>query len=163
MLTHPKETDYSTLGPPGTREGFGDVVHPSRMCLPAASSEYEISRSQGTQGSIPGYQMQGPFCNGSVALTVTGQSEEQRVSTSPNISGSTKHLSGTRLNAELETTNYRNIVEGTDQTVDGAVEDMEVTNEPCLNPTNANTTDNMESGDETDNIQHQHSQNEDNS
>ncbi|KAJ7444252.1 hypothetical protein B0H11DRAFT_2203783 [Mycena galericulata] len=82
---------FGTLDPPGAREGFGDVVHPSRMCLPAASSEYEISRSQGTQGPILGYQLSGPSCNGSVALAVTEQGEEQHTSTSPDMLSPTKH------------------------------------------------------------------------
>ncbi|KAJ7848369.1 hypothetical protein B0H14DRAFT_2583062 [Mycena olivaceomarginata] len=119
MPIQPNEPDFSTLGPPGAREGFGDVVLPSRMCLPAASSECEISRSQGTQRPIPGYCLQGPGCNGSVALAVTVQSEEEQISTFPNITAPTSHLShNPAINVELEKTLQRNIVEGTDQEVD---------------------------------------------
>ncbi|KAJ7817980.1 hypothetical protein B0H14DRAFT_2601594 [Mycena olivaceomarginata] len=123
----------STLGPPGALEGFGDVVLSSRVCLPAASSEYEISRSQGTQGPIPGYRVQSPGCNGSVALAVMVQSKEQQVSTSPNIAAPTLHLSHHRARrVELETTLQRNIVEGTDQEVDvRSMGDKEVNNGPC--------------------------------
>ncbi|KAJ7090469.1 hypothetical protein C8R44DRAFT_750984 [Mycena epipterygia] len=78
-----KETDC-TLGPPGSREGLREVVHPSRECLQAASSEHEISRSQGTRGPIPGYHSLGPSCNGSLALAVTELSEEQRVANTIN-------------------------------------------------------------------------------
>ncbi|KAJ7150456.1 hypothetical protein C8R43DRAFT_951432 [Mycena crocata] len=92
MPVHRNKVDFNTVGPPGSREGSGEVVHPSRECLLAASSEDEISRSQGTQGPIPGYHNSGPFCDGSVALAVTDQSEEQQVDTSPNISALTEHL-----------------------------------------------------------------------
>ncbi|KAF8175235.1 hypothetical protein K438DRAFT_1771190 [Mycena galopus ATCC 62051] len=71
-------------GPLGSREGFGDVVHPSRQCLPAASSEREFSRSQGIQGSIPGYQKLDPSCDSSVALAITQLNEEQQITT-PNV------------------------------------------------------------------------------
>jgi hypothetical protein len=54
MPIQPNEFNFGTVDPPGSREGFGEVVHPSRKCLLAASLEREISRIQGTQGPIPG-------------------------------------------------------------------------------------------------------------
>ncbi|KAJ7181524.1 hypothetical protein C8R43DRAFT_941356 [Mycena crocata] len=128
MPVHQNEVDFNTLGPPGSREGSGEVVHPSRECLLAASSEYEISRSQGTQGPIPGYHTSGPFCNGSAALAVTDQSEEQRVDTSPNIAP-TEHLPhGREVVFDLETHEPRNIAEGIDQPSDVHMADVEVVN-----------------------------------
>ncbi|KAJ7857803.1 hypothetical protein B0H14DRAFT_2578163 [Mycena olivaceomarginata] len=94
------EPDFGTSGPPGSREGFGEVVHPSRECLQAASSEHETSRSQGTQGPIPGYHPLGPCCNGSVALAVTEQSEEQHHCTFPNIPTPSLHLSASSADGE---------------------------------------------------------------
>ncbi|KAJ7182233.1 hypothetical protein C8R43DRAFT_940383 [Mycena crocata] len=88
MPIQPNEHNFGTLDPPGAREGFGELVPPSRQCLPAASSEHEISRSQGTQGPIPGYQTRGPSCNSSVALAVTEPSEEQ-VGASPSTDSGT--------------------------------------------------------------------------
>lgn len=70
-------TQTKSIYPPGSREGFGEMVQPSRECLPAPSSEREISKSQGTQGPTPGYHTLDPFCNGSVAPAVTEPSEEQ--------------------------------------------------------------------------------------
>ncbi|KAJ7141829.1 hypothetical protein C8R43DRAFT_954499 [Mycena crocata] len=110
MAIQPNETEFGTLDPPGSREGFGEMVHPSRECLPAASSEREISRSQGTQGPIPGYHTLGPFCSGSVALAVTEPSEEQQLSASPDITFPARYLPcATMVNVELEPSSQRNI------------------------------------------------------
>ncbi|KAJ7182306.1 hypothetical protein C8R43DRAFT_940463 [Mycena crocata] len=84
MTENPNTNTISTEDPPGTREGFGDVVQPSRQCLPAASSECEISRSQGIQGPIPGYRTLGPSCDSSVALAITEYGEERHYTTTPN-------------------------------------------------------------------------------
>ncbi|KAJ7078199.1 hypothetical protein C8R44DRAFT_754948 [Mycena epipterygia] len=141
MPIQPNETDCA-LGPPGSREGFGEVVHPSRECLQAASSEHEISRSQGTRGPIPGYHSLGPSCNGSLALAVTELSEEQRVGTSPNIMLPTEHLSrDTMVNVEMEPRSQDDIAEGTNQRFDMSMGVVEVINEPCSNNDNiqANT------------------------
>ncbi|KAJ7696324.1 hypothetical protein B0H17DRAFT_1131100 [Mycena rosella] len=104
------------------------MVHPSRKCLPAASLECEISRSQGTQGPIPGYEMQGPSCNSLVALAITEQSEEQHTSTSANIVALAHSMPGavhtTLQDVELEPTVNHNIVEGTTSGPDVHMEDV---------------------------------------
>ncbi|KAJ7898944.1 hypothetical protein B0H14DRAFT_3554406 [Mycena olivaceomarginata] len=86
MSIQPNKTDYSTSGPSGSREGSGEVVHPSHMYLPAASSKREISRSQ-------------------------EQSKEQRVGAFPNFLSPTEHISATRINVESEMKEYTNIAE----------------------------------------------------
>ncbi|KAJ7828293.1 hypothetical protein B0H13DRAFT_1917178 [Mycena leptocephala] len=88
MNTQPNYNQYCTEDPPGSREGSGDLVHPSRMCLPAASLQSEISRSLGEQGPSPDYQMRDPFCSDSVALVVATTSEGQQIRAVPSISTS---------------------------------------------------------------------------
>ncbi|KAJ6459906.1 Endonuclease/exonuclease/phosphatase [Mycena sanguinolenta] len=105
-------------------------------------SECEFSRSQGTQGSIPGYHERDPFCDGSVALTVAGQSEEQRVSTSPHVSSPKHQLSGAAINEDLDLEIQRNVVEGTNHCFDVSTEDMEVDNAQCMNQQSVNSASN---------------------
>ncbi|KAJ6506686.1 Endonuclease/exonuclease/phosphatase [Mycena sanguinolenta] len=85
MTKNPIQARLRTEGPPGTREGFGEVVPPSRQCLSAASSENEISRSQGNQGPSPDYHMHDPSCSSSVALAIAEYDEERHNSITPNM------------------------------------------------------------------------------
>jgi hypothetical protein len=77
MPVKPTYTRFCTEGPPGSREGFGDVVPPSRQCPPATSSEREFSRRQGDLGPSPDYPMHGPFCDSSAELATTMTCEGQ--------------------------------------------------------------------------------------
>ncbi|KAJ6483186.1 hypothetical protein C8R45DRAFT_931810 [Mycena sanguinolenta] len=116
------------------------MVPPSRMCLQAASSEQEISRSQGTQRPITGYLTQGPSCNSSVALAATVQGEEQRVSTSPNIIPTRQLPCDAMVDVEVES--QRNITEDIDHEVDvRSMAPIEVNNGPkSSNEHQANTS-----------------------
>lgn len=60
MPVNDTNIQFGTGDPPGSREGFGDIVHPSRQCLPATSSESEISRSQSDTGLAPTIQCMAP-------------------------------------------------------------------------------------------------------
>jgi hypothetical protein len=41
MPVQVEKTGFRTLGPPGSQEGYREIVLPSPQCLPAASSDGE--------------------------------------------------------------------------------------------------------------------------
>ncbi|KAJ7691551.1 hypothetical protein B0H17DRAFT_1133635 [Mycena rosella] len=93
MPIHNTNIQIGTKGPPGSWESFGDVVHPSCQCLPATSSESEISRSRGDPGPSSDSPTHGPFCSGSAALAATaiGEGQHPRSPTNPRNMTSTDH------------------------------------------------------------------------
>src|ERR1700761_9308876 len=79
MTVQPTYNRFSTLDPPGMREGLGETVHPPRQCPQAARSNGETSGSRGNRGPSPGYPQRDPPRGGStVALAATAAREEGR-------------------------------------------------------------------------------------
>ncbi|KAJ7181851.1 hypothetical protein C8R46DRAFT_1027645 [Mycena filopes] len=130
MNTQPNYNPFCTKDPPGSREGSGDLVPPSRACLPAASSDGETSRSRGDRGPSPDYQMQDPSCSDFVALVTAVPSEEQQMCAVPNISVSSEH-SPTSVLATTEAENLEDpprtyVASGTKRKLDWLTDDVAV-------------------------------------
>jgi hypothetical protein len=135
-----------TEGPPGSQEGFGDVVHPSRQWLLAMSSESEISRSLGDLdlGPSSDYPIHSPFYSSSAALatTVTGKGQHPSSPTDLRNMTSTDHDSlwlmpiSTAVTPELWNTNSH-IKNGTNTIPNILMGDIEGT----YNDSHANSSD----------------------